>query len=73
MSVMHPNREIGTSDASRILGVTVATVTRWALSGYLPHLHKAPGPRGHWMFDESVVSALAHRRTEARRVLGLAS
>lgn len=70
MYVMHELCEIGTSAASRILGVTIVTVTRWAKVGYLPHVRKEPGTRGQWVFDAEVVARLADDRRTALAALG---
>lgn len=50
---------IGSKKSGEILGVSIATVTRWAKSGKLPALHKEDGLRQPWLFDQAEVQKLA--------------
>lgn len=52
-----------TAQVARILGVSVATVNRWADSGELPTAFKAPGLRGARLFHTTEVEA--RRTTQA--------
>lgn len=60
---------IGTAEAADVLGVSVATVTRWAESGDLKSIRKLPGRSGSWIFDARVVRR--HATRAAPRQVGL--
>jgi excisionase family DNA binding protein len=55
---------IGVTEAAEILGISVATVTRWAQNGNLPPIRKLPGWTGAYLFDAGLV-----RRKAAERLL----
>ena len=62
-------RRILTPEACAILDCSVASITRWVASGYLPALQVGrTGVQPH-IFDRAVVEELAARRTAAKRVL----
>ena len=48
---------IGSTEASRILGVNISTVTRWAGDGTLPAQGKLPAKNGAYLFLRAVVEA----------------
>lgn len=48
-------RIINVAEAAEILGVSIATVARWAESGKLPAIRKLPGRTGVWIFNAKVV------------------
>jgi len=50
---------VGSVEAAAILDRPHPTVKRWAASGRLPHAVKMPGDTGAYMFERSVVEALA--------------
>lgn len=58
---------IGTAAAARRLGVSVATVNRWAATGVLPTAAKGDGRTGARMYRSSDVDALAERLEPRRR------
>ncbi len=53
---------IGVAEAAAVLGISPATVTRWAASGKLPYLRKLPGKTGAFVFDASLVRRAAQAR-----------
>lgn len=53
---------IGVTETATILGISPATVTRWAQSGKLPYLRKLPGKTGPFLFDASLVRRKAQER-----------
>lgn len=53
---------IPTSEVAEIVGVSVATVNRWADSGRLRTAARAPGPRGARLFTRPDVTRLAKER-----------
>ena len=53
---------IGTAEASRIAGRTVATINRWAASGLLPVAVQLPGRTGARLFKRRDVERLARER-----------
>lgn len=62
-------RLIGSTEAIRILGVSRATLTRWAASGEIRSVGKLSGDTGALIFKRDDVEALAEQRAEdlARR------
>jgi excisionase family DNA binding protein len=46
---------ITTAETARLLGVSIRTVHRMAGSGKLPYAHRAPTPRGQYIFSRQVV------------------
>lgn len=58
-----------TREACDILGCSVASITRWVATGYLPAVQVGrTGVQPH-IFDRAVVEALAERRAAAKRAL----
>lgn len=55
-------RLIGVPESATILGISQATVTRWAQNGKLPYLRKLPGKTGPFLFDAAVVRRVAQDR-----------
>lgn len=55
---------MSTAEVAEQTGVSVATVTRWAVSGKLPPVYKREGLRGFYMFHRNDVEALQTERTE---------
>jgi len=55
------NHIIGTSEAARILGWSLAKVKREAKAGTLPHEAKLPGDTGAYLFHRAVIEAHASR------------
>jgi excisionase family DNA binding protein len=53
---------IGVAEAAEILGISVATVTRWAQNGKLPAIRKLPGWTGAYLFDARLVRHKAAER-----------
>ena len=53
---------IGTKEASRILDVDKATITRWVQTGHLTAAHKLPGPNGLYLFHRADIETLAKQR-----------
>lgn len=53
---------VGTAEAARILRCSVPTVNRWAASGRLTPVVRAPGRRGARLFDRADVERLARER-----------
>lgn len=60
---------IGSPAAGDVLGVSVATISRWVDTGYLPAVRRGSRGRDTHLFDPAVVADLARRRAEAKRVL----
>lgn len=56
---------VGTAQAAEILGVSVATVNRWALSGRLEPVVEIPGRTGARLFLRSDVEELAGEHASA--------
>lgn len=50
---------IGSSEAARILGWSLAKVKREALAGRLPHQAKLPGETGAYLFSRDTVEFIA--------------
>lgn len=50
---------IGTSEAARILGWSLAKVKRETLAGRLPHHAKLPGETGAYLFSRDTVEFIA--------------
>jgi len=57
---------LSTAEAARALGVTVATVNRWAAAGVLTPQHKLPGSTGARLFSRPDVEAFADSRKKVR-------
>jgi excisionase family DNA binding protein len=55
---------IGSLEASQILGVDRATITRWALEGRLAY-QRLPGQTGAYVFDRADVEKLAREKAAA--------
>ena len=53
---------IGTKEASRILDVDKATITRWVQTGRLTAAHKLTGPNGLYLFHRADIESLAKER-----------
>ncbi len=49
---------LSTGEVAELLGTTVATVNRWAVTGKLPVAHKMPGRTGAYLFARSDVEAV---------------
>ncbi len=58
---------LGTAEAAEILGVSLSTVTRWAVNGKLPPLRKLDGLTGSFVFEAGVVRRLAEERRNGHR------
>ncbi len=57
--------EVMTSpELSRLTGVSVATICRWARKGYLPTIRKARGRTGVWMFPAEAYEEALRRHDE---------
>ena len=54
---------IGTSDAAKLLGWSVAKVKREALAGRLPFEAKLPGDTGAYLFHRGTIEAIARGNT----------
>ncbi len=63
---MSSSELLSTSEAARLLGVTVATVNRWAQTGALAPEHKLPGTTGARLFSRPDVEAFADSRKKVR-------
>lgn len=50
---------MSTAEAAERLGISVATLNRWAKNGRVPVAVQAPGRTGTRMFDSAVIEALA--------------
>lgn len=55
---------LSAAETADILGISTATVARWAESGKLPAIRKLPGRTGGWIFDGRLV-----RRKAAEQLL----
>jgi len=62
----HEEPLIGSVEAAAILGVDPATVVRWAHSGRLDPVTKAPGRTGAILFSRAQIRRLAAERVAAR-------
>lgn len=51
-----------TAQVADLLGVTVATVNRWALLGKATPVRKLPGPTGAYLYERAEVDALVAAR-----------
>jgi len=49
---------ITTTEAAERLGISVATLNRWAASGRIPVAVQAPGRTGTRMYDPAAIAAL---------------
>lgn len=58
MMCMNNFRLMGGPDAAKRLGVTRATVNRWAEAGRIPALGRV-GERGIWVFDHDAIERVA--------------
>ena len=56
---------VSTSEAARRLGISVATLNRWAKNGAIPVAVQAPGRTGVRLYDEAVIDAHANNTTTA--------
>lgn len=61
---MHPEL-LSTAEVAARLGVHHATVARMVLDGRLSARHRAPGPRGAFLFDPAEVDRFAETRNKA--------
>lgn len=59
---------IGTVEAARILGWSLAKVKREAKAGRLPYEHKARGETGPYLFQRSTVETIAANRQKVEAV-----
>lgn len=59
------DRLIGSSEASQILGIDRATLTRWVRSGKLTAVEKLPGSNGAYLFRYGLVARKAAKRRVA--------
>ena len=48
---------VSTSEAARRLGISVATLNRWAKNGAIPVAVQAPGRTGVRLYDEGEIAA----------------
>ena len=64
MALMPTPDLIPTSEVAEIVGVSVATVNRWAESGRLRTAAQAPGPTGARLFARPDVLRLAKERRQ---------
>lgn len=53
---------IGSAEAGELLGISVATVTRWVLKGKLLPLRKLHGHSGGYLFDARYIQRKATER-----------
>ena len=56
---------IPTAEAAALVGVSVATINRWADKGKLPTIAQASGPTGARFFLRSDVATVAEKRRRA--------
>ena len=56
---------VSTSEAARRLGISVATLNRWAKNGTIPVAVQAPGRTGTRLYDEATIDAHANNTTTA--------
>ncbi len=61
-NVTHAGELLSTADAARKIGVSVATINRWADTGTLPPAAKAPGLRGARLFSVADVERVKSER-----------
>jgi excisionase family DNA binding protein len=67
---MTTNRQVTSSEAASMLGVSQRTVIRWADEGKLPVANRVPGRNGARLFNDNDVEALAGQlRDELRKHL----
>lgn len=59
VSTMSQQDHLRTRDVAEVLGTSIATVKRLALSGELPHADKYPTKTGGYLFDRNVVEMFA--------------
>lgn len=64
MSSMTRYELIGARDAATLLGVSRATVNRWAAEGQLKPVGTV-GERGVRVFDRAAIEAIAHREKDS--------
>lgn len=69
-SKLNPAALIATAEAAELLGVSVATVNRWAASGALSPAVKTPGPRGANLFHRDEITALRKDRDRRSQKAG---
>jgi len=53
---------IGSAQAAKVLGVSRATLNRWAVAGHVPTVIEMDGATGARLFDADVIDALAAER-----------
>lgn len=56
---------IGSTEASRLLDIDKATLSRWVTSGILHPVHKLPGRNGAYLFRRADIENLAAERASA--------
>ena len=56
---------IGSTEATRILNIDKATLSRWVTSGVLTPAHKLPSRNGAFLFHRTDIEALAAERASA--------
>jgi excisionase family DNA binding protein len=56
---------LDSKEVAKILGMSKATVQRWAARGWLPSI-KLPGGRGRFKFDPSDIETFLKRRTSGK-------
>ncbi len=56
---------IGTAEAARLLGWSVAKVKRQAKAGEVPHAMKMPGDTGAYLFHRAIVQMVADKNEAA--------
>ena len=61
--MLNNDKQIATAEAARILGSSVSQLNRLAASGQIPHVAKAPGIRGAYIFNRSDIEALTTSTT----------
>lgn len=60
---------IGTAEAARILGWSLAKVKRETLAGRLPHQAKLDGRTGAYLFSRDTVEFIARTQRPARQAV----
>ncbi|MCE5288375.1 MAG: helix-turn-helix domain-containing protein [Nocardiaceae bacterium] len=70
MTVENDKDVVTATGAGAILGVSAATVQRWAKQGHIPAVSRAHVGKQEWQFDRTAIETLAANRAQARQLLG---
>lgn len=63
--LVHMRKLLTTAEAAERLGVSIATLNRWAKNGAIKVAVQAPGRTGTRLYDEAVIDAHANNTTTA--------